>query len=304
MINTRQIDVNRDDASANYGTLYEYLRRRKVMRMPFLEVQKVVVGSVQHVLIDSTTHLPGAVLAVMDATPPVCITNAGVVAAELVGVIGTAAVTNYKDSLGNILNLITIHDSATHDKLLTPDGRTIYGLVQCANGVVDGAAVGANGAENTQISFVYIAADETVTLITAGWIATTIEFQINKMYMELRVPSIYLEGGNQDPIVIEPPIMEPDCRKFVVTAAFASGEVLTLATGGGAASGTSDPTGDDVTLDSSEALFNNNNGNRIRLNGVQLIRDVEVEWVSTTTLKINYIMDVDDVLEVEVPNYT
>ena len=59
--------------------------------------------------------------------------------------------------------------------------------------------------------------------------------------------------------------------------------------------------GDTVVLDSSEARFNANNGVRIRLNGVQLIRDVEAHWDSTTTLHITSAMDIEDVLEIEVP---
>jgi len=301
MINTRQVNVKRDDASSNYTTLYDYLKRKKVVRIPFLEAQKVTIGSVQHIII-STTHLSGMILAVLDADPPTSIANGGVCAAELVGAIDVAAVTHHKDNLGNILNLVTIRDATTHDELVTPDGRTIFALIQSTNGVADGSAVGAPASENTQLSFVYIADDSTVTLITAGWIATDVEFHTNKLYMELRIPLIYMEGGQLDPLVIEPAIMEPDVRKFVVTTAFADGEVITLSSGGGTGSGLSTPTGDTVVVDATAALFNANNLNRIRLNGVQLIRGVEVEWESTLTISINLIMDIGDVLEVEVPN--
>jgi len=301
-VNSRQVKLSRSDPSAVYETLYDFMRRRKVMAIPFLEAQQVVVGSVQHVLVNSTTHLPEAILAVLSASPPASTANSGICAAELAGVIDNPAVTNHTDSFGNILNMISIRDASTHDELLTPDGREIFGLVQCANGVSDGAAVGASGSENTQISFVYISSASVVTLITAGWIDTTIEFQVNKLFMEIRVPTIYKDGSQFDPLIIEPPIMVPDCRKFVVTAPFASGETLTLSTGNGSGSGTSTPSGDTVTLDASAAVFNSNNNNRIRLNGVQLIRGVEVEWASTGSLKVNYIMDIGDVLEVEVPN--
>jgi len=299
MINARQVNVLRPNASRVYTTLDDYMNRRKVIRMPWVEAQEVAVAAADFVLVDSTTHLVAGVLTVLDASPPVtAITNGGICAAELVGAIGTAAITNYTDSLGNILNLVAIRDASTHDEILTSDGRKVFGLIQCANGVAEAASVGANASENTQISFVYIAADGTVTLAT---ITATIEFQASKIYLEGQVPTIYLEGGNVDFMLLETPRIDPYVRKLVVTAQFAANEVITIAGGAGAGTGTSDDTGDTVTLDASEALFNANDQNRIRLNGVQLIRDDEVHWDSATTFHINYIMDINDVVEIEVP---
>lgn len=299
LINSRHISALRHDTGGNYSTLMDYLQRRKVVRMPFLDVQAVAVSGAQYVKIDSTTHLPAGLITVMKADPPsTAVTNAGVCAAELAGAVGSAATTNHKDSLGNILNLVLIRDATTHEEIKTSDDRTVFGLVQCANSVAEGAAIGASGSENLQISFVYISADGTLTLAT---ITDTIEFQVNKLYMESHVPTIYLEGGNVDTVVVEPKVQEPLSRVLTVTGAFAANEVITIATGAGAATGTSTPTGDTVLLDSSEALFNANNNVRIRLNGVQLIRDVEAHWDSTTTMHILYAMDVGDVLEIEVP---
>lgn len=298
-INSRQVNVLRPDTGGNYTFLSDFMERRKILAMPFDEVQEIAVSAANFVKVDSTTHLAGDVLTVLDATPPVtAITNGGICAAELVGAVGAGAITSHKDSLGNILNLVQIRDASTHEEIKTAADQTVFGLIQCALGVAEGAAVGAAASENTQISFVYIAADGTVTLTT---ITDTIEFQVNKLYMEAHIPSIYLEGGNVDYLVVEPKVQEPLSRVLTVTAAFAANEVITLATGAGAGTGTSTTSGDTVTLDSSEALFNANNSIRVRLNGVQLVRDAEAHWDSSTTIHITKAMDVGDVLEVEVP---
>ena len=267
--------------------------------MPWDEVQSVAVAGAQFVLVDSTTHLASDKLTVLDADPPVtAITDGAICAAEIVGAIGTAATTSHVDDLGNILNMVEIRDASTHNPIKTATDLTVFGLIQCANGTAEAADVGANASENTQISFVYVAADGTLTLET---ITDTIEFQVNKLYTEGHVPTIFLVGGSVDLAVVEPKVQEPLCRKLAVTAQFASGEVITLATGAGDGTGTSTATGDTVVLNASEALFNADNCCRIRLNGVQLTRDVEMEWESTTTLSVNIIMDIGDVLEIEVP---
>jgi len=299
MINARQVNVLRPDTGGNYTTLKDYLERRKIIAMPFVEAQEIAVAGVNYVLVDSTTHLIGGTLTVLDASPPVtAITNGGIAAAELVGAVGTAAITSHTDDLGNVLNLVMIRDGSTHEEVKTADDRTVFGLVQCANGVAEGANVGASASENTQISFVYIAADGTLTLTA---VTDTIEFNVNKLYMEAHVPTIYLEGANRDTVIVEPQVQEPLSRVLTVTAAFAANEVITLSTGAGAGTGTSTPTGDTVVLDTSAALFNANNLVRVRLNGVQLIRNVEAVWDSTLTMHVNIAMDIGDVLEVEVP---
>ena len=303
MINSRHVNVLRPDTGGKYTSLYDFLMRRRVMRMPFSEVQVISVSGAQFKLIDSTTHLPAGVLTVLKTGFAGAITNGGVCASELAGAVGTAATTHIQDDLGNILNLVLVRDSSTHEELKTADGRTIFGLVQCANAVVEGAAIGAAASENTQISFVYIAADGTITLAAA--FTASVEFQVNKLYMESHVPTIFLEGGNQEAIIVEPKVAEPFSAYYTVTTAFAANEVITIATGAGAASGVSIPAGDydssQMIFPASAILFNAHNNIRVRLNGVQLIRGVEVIWDSTTTFHITSIMDVNDVLEVEIP---
>jgi hypothetical protein len=302
MINARHVSVLRPDSLGNYNTLMDYMNRRKVVRLPFVDSQVVTVTGKSYVKIGATETGAGTIT-VMKASPPTtAITPGAVTAAELAGALGAGdagAITSYSDALGNKLNLILLRDATSHDEIRTAADRTVFGLIQCANGTVEGVAIGASGgSENLQISFVYVAADGTITLTE---VTGTIEFCLNKMYTECHIPTIYLEGGNADILVVEPKVQEPLSRALTVTAAFAANEVITLSTGAGAAAGTSTPAGDTVVLDSSEARFNANNGVRIRLNGVQLIRDVEAHWDSTTTLHITSAMDIGDVLEIEVP---
>ena len=75
MINSRQVNVLRPDTGGNYTTLYDYMNRRKVMRMPFAEAQTVAVTAAQHVVIDSTTHLPAGVLTVLKTGLAGAVTN-------------------------------------------------------------------------------------------------------------------------------------------------------------------------------------------------------------------------------------
>ena len=301
-VNARQVNILRPNTAGTWTTLDQFMNRKRVLPIPWVEAQAVAVAAAQFKLVDSTTHLVAGTLAVLTATPPTTlITNGAICAAALAGAIGNAATTNHTDNYGNILNLVMIRDATTHDEVTVNVGgteRTVFGLLQCASGVSEGAAVGVAASENTQLSFVYIAANGTLTLTA---ITATIEFQVNKVYIESQQADVMFIGGRAEEAVIEPKAILPLVRKFVVTAAFANGEVITLATGAGAGTGTSTPTGDTVVLDATEVAFNANHLNRIRLNGVQLIRDIETEWESTTTISVNIIMDVGDVLEVEIP---
>ncbi len=302
IINSRQVNVLRSDTGGKYPTLKDYMERRKVMRMPWVETQEIAVSAANFVEVDSTTHLISGILAVLTASPPVtAITNGGICASVLAGATGSGADTHHTDDLGNILNLVLIRDAATHEEIKTAEDRTVFGLVQCALGTSEGANVGAEHSENTQLSFVYIAADGTLTLTA---ITATIEFQVNRLYMESHVPTIFLEGGSSDRAVVEPKVQEPLSRVFTVTTGFAANQGLILSTGvaaAGAGSGEATVTGDSVTLEASAALFNANNLVRVRLNGVQLLRGVSATWVDADQIQINLAMDPGDVLEVEVP---
>lgn len=305
MINARQVNILRPNTSGTWTTLDQYMNRKRVLAFPWKEVQSISVSAEQYSRIDSTTHLPGGRLAVLTATPPTTLTtNQGVCAAVLAGPLG-AAITNYSDSVGNILNLVPIRDSITHNEITVNVGGeefTVFGLIQCASGTSEGAAIGASGAENTQISFVYVAGDGTLTLTA---VSGTIDFCVNKVYVESQQPDVLMEGGRSEEMIIEPKNLTPLVSSFVVTTAFASGEVVTITTGNGSGSGRSTPTvipsGSTIVLPATEDLWNNNNLYKVRLNGVELQRNVEAEWESSNSFSINYSMDVGDVFEIECP---
>jgi len=305
MINARQVNILRPNSAGTWTTLDQYMNRKRVLAFPWKEVQSVSVSAEQFARIDSTTHLPGVRLAVLTATPPVTLTtNQGVCAALLAGPLG-ASTANYSDSVGNILNLVPIRDSFTHNEITCNVGGeefTVYGLIQCASGSSEGAAIGASGAENTQISFVYVAGDGTLTLTA---ISETIDFCVNKVYIESQQPDVLMEGGRSEEMVVEPKNVTSLVSSYVVTVAYASGEVVTITTGNGSGSGRATPTvipsGSTIVLPVTEDLWNNNNLYKIRLNGVELQRNVEAEWESSGSFSINYVMDVGDVFEVECP---
>ena len=305
-INARQINLLRSNTSGTWTTLDSYLDRKRIIVMPWAEAQSVVLSAVQHIKIDSTIHLPSGLLAVLTKNEEdTLVTNAGICAAELVGAIGTAATTNYKDAVGNILNIVSLRDSITHDKITTNVAGvdyTVFGLIQTANSIAQGTAIAASGGENTQISFVYIAADGVLTLAT---LTATVDFNVNKVYIESQQPDVMMVGGRNEEMIVEDKAITALVSRHTVTTAFTSGEVITISTGAGGGSGASTavvtPTSSTINLPATEALFNNSNLYVIRFNGVQLIRDVEVEWESTTTFSINFVLDVGDVFEIEVP---
>ena len=313
MINARQVNILRANTSGVHATLDLFLARKRVLQMPWSEVQSVAVAAAQFKLIDSTTHLPAGKLAVLNASPPTTLaTNAGICASPLAGAIGNAAITNHTDNLGNILNLVPIRDSSTHDEITVNVGgveRTVFALVQCANGVAEGTNIGAAASENTQLSFAYIAADGTLTLTA---ITATIDFVVNKVYLESQQPDVMMVGGRNEEVVVEPKQITPLVSTFTTSVAFASGEIITIDTGNGAATGRATPvvipTGSTVALPATEAEFIQNALYKFYLNGVKMNKVAKssglegIEWESSTTFSVNHVIDALDVFELETPS--
>jgi hypothetical protein len=312
-VNARQVNILRPNTAGTWTTLDQYMNRKRILQLTWVEAQSVTFAGVNVMKIDSTTHLPAGKIAVLKASPPTTFaTNAGIIAAELVGTVGTGATTSHSDNLANVLNLVPLRDSVTHDEVTVNVAGveyTVFGLIQCVNGTAEGADVGANSSENLQISTVYYAGDGTLTLTV---ITGTVDFCVNKVYIESQMPDVMMEGGRREELVIEPKALTSLISAGTVSAAFASGEVITIATGAGAGTGTSTvavvPAGSTVALPATEAGFTGSNLYQVYLNGVRLTKCAKgagtagcVEWESATTFSINQIMDVGDVYEVEVP---
>lgn len=293
-VNERQIALRTNNGVDNkYNTLNEYLDRRKAIPLPFDENAQVAVAAAQFVLIDNTMTV-ATKLAVGKNT----VTQGGLFSAELAGAVGSAATTLVTDDLGNILNMVRLRDASTHDPVLdAATDREVYALVQSSNGVADGANIGAPAAENTQLSFVYFAADGTVTLATVN---QTVEFLQNNVYLERYVPTITLLGGREDQDTIN--VVEKTRRGFEVTTAYVALEDILITTGAGGASGASTTDGDALTTIPSD--FNTNDLWQVRLNGVVQRKgapaaNIEVSYVDATHIEFRDPLDVGDYFEIE-----
>lgn len=288
MINEEQVTFR--SGTNTYATLKAFLDRKKIVRIPFVDSQQVTVSSAQYVLLDSSFISGNIALGTSSEE------NAGIVMAALAGAVGTAANTSISDTFGKILNLIEIRDASTHDPITDANDRVVYGLLQAASTVTDGDAITAASSENCQMSFVIVDTDGSLALTTVN---DTIEFHVKKLYFERQMPTIYEEGGAVDREVVDPVMLEPNVRKFVVTTAFAADEVITLSTGAGASSGVSTASGDTVTLASSASNFNDENRQQVFLNGVRCTKGTHVTWDSTGSLHFYIALEIGDRFEVQ-----
>jgi hypothetical protein len=290
-INERQIALRK---GGNYPNLDDFFDRRKVIPLPFDETAQVAVSSANFVLIDSSMTVASLMAIGLTTT-----SNASLFATLLAGAVGTGSTNITSDTLGNILNMVKIRDATTHDPVLTSGDREVYALVQAVSTASDGDAIGAVSSENMQLSFVYVAADGTLTLTT---IDQTIEFMQNNVYLERETPTIRLEGGNEVQDVLGG--IQVTRRGFLVTTAFIALENIDTTSGSGGGSGLSTPDGDAApTLGATAAAFNTNNLLEIRLNGVIQRKgtagaNIDVSWVSATSLEFALAMDPGDYFEI------
>lgn len=274
----------------NYTTLMDYLNRRRIYCGPYIEGSITVNG--QYILIDSS-HVSGNIAVGASSNT----TNGGIVAAQLAGAVGTAATTAVQDDVNHYINLCEIRDSATNDPLVDASGRRVYALFQCADSVTDGDAIGAAAAENVQVSFVTVGADSNFSLVT---VIGDIEISFPFMYAERHMPAVMKEGVPVESDVVAA-LPEPLVRKYLVTSAFAADEVITVSTGDGAISGLSIESGDTIaSIGPNATAFTNDNRTRVRVNGEQLTKGVEVIWDSSTTFHFVFALDPGDSFEIEV----
>jgi hypothetical protein len=273
--------------SATYDTVLEWFQGRDVFIMPFNEAD--LSANAQYILIDAT-NFAGTI-----SLGTTSVQNGGWNAAALAGAVGTAATTSIADSEGHKTNLVEVRDAASHDPILDSAGRKVIGLLQAASTVADGDAVGAAASENLQVSFVVIAADGTVTLTS---VTATIEIALPKMYKRMNWPSYRKAGMTPLSDIIAASTLS--VRKFVVTAAFAVDEVITLSTGAGSVAGTSTPSGDTISsIGVDAATFIATNTTRIRIYGAQLTKTTAM-WGSATSFQTPVALDVGDEFEVEI----
>lgn len=93
----------------------------------------------------------------------------------------------------------------------------------------------------------------------------------------------------------------PLIRKFIVTNKFEAGEVITLATGGGAIAGSCIVSGDTIpSLGGTAADFYSNTQAHARVNGTFANKGTNVIWDSGTTMHFAEPLDVDDWFEITI----
>lgn len=286
LVNGRQVRFG-----GNFTSLKDYAGKVVVKAIPFVEAQTLELSADQFSLIDSS--ILAGVISVGTST----LGGGGVVAATLTGAVGTAAINTISDALGNPTNLVKIREASTHDPITVGD-REVFGLIQAASTVADGDAIGAAASENIQISFVYAAANGTLTLTA---ITADIEFQVNKAYLNSGLPTYEFQGGNVSPDIIAPSAAAPKMATYIVTTAFAANEVITLTTGAGGVTGVTTPGGDyaTVALGASGSAFNANNQVIVQENGIEQVKGSDFIWDSATSGHFAIPLDVDDTFKVK-----
>lgn len=287
MINERQIALRK---GGNYTALDDFFDRRKVIPLPFNETAVVNVAGAQFKLIDNSM-LVASNMAIGLAT----VESGGLFATLLPGAVGIASLLITSDSLGNILNAVRIRDEVTHDPIVESGGKEVFALVQAVSTASDGDAIGAPASENMQLSFVYVAADGTLTLTS---VTADVEFLQNNVYLERNIPTIMMEGGNPDADALAPYAVVGTQGEYEVTTPFIANEVITLATGAGSGSGVASKTGDTIDIGASDAAFKNNHLLEVYLNGVNQRKETDVKWVSSGSLKFVSPLDDGDYFEI------
>jgi hypothetical protein len=295
-------------SGGNFATLKDFVDRKEVVDATWASAQAVAVSGANFALLPSTI-LAGNI-AKGSLTSQV---NGQILAGELVGAVGTGAITTTSDSLGNILNLVDIRKSSSNEEIVDTDERKVWGLIQCSNGVADGAAIGGAGSENLQISFVKFDSTDSLALVS---LSGTIEFHVTKIYAQRFYPAIVKRDGLAGKEVKDLATINKLERVYeVATSASASGMQVNLNTDSLTGSG-----GATVTVDSNQsttlgasplpvsgAEFAKNEKIQVFRNGVRLDKGIsagvgEVGYVNTNTIQLNFVLDIGERIYVTVPS--
>jgi len=287
-INERQIALRK---GGNYTNLDNYFDRNRVIPLPFNETAVVTVSAANFALLDSSMTAASNLSIGLGTT-----TQNGLFAALLAGAVGTGSTNTISDTVGNVLNLVKIRDASTHDAITEASGREVYGLIQSVSTATDGDAIGAAASENVQISFVYIAANGTLTLTN---VTATVEFGQNNNYLERNQPTTMMLNGNPSADALQPDPTSATQGEYTVTTAFVADEVITLSTGAGATAGVTTKTGDTIALGASASAMFDNHLLTIMLNGVEQEKGVDVVWDTSGTMHFSNALDIGDVFYIK-----
>ena len=309
-INERQIDL-RSDSTSNFATLKDFFDSVHILPSDANRTLTFAAGFATADVAE-IANAPDGILPLAPGVHPSVSTmdnaglHGGIVAATKATPLAQA-VTTITSSLGHVLNRVEVRDPVSKNPILVPSGADqgamVFGLTHCLDSVAAGDTLAADGSENLSISLVYINASGVVTAFS---FAGDVEFNLNYAFQRRHEPRVDLGGGGGAPRQDEIGGVDYEHRDFIVTAAFAINEKITVSTGdgdgtpAGAADLVTEPTGGDVTV---PALFDTSVHAVAELNGVRLLKGPgkQIQYVDTDTLQINFEMDIDDVLTITVP---
>ena len=296
-INARNIHFRKNltaGGTGDYSSLQAFVERRLCLPLGFVNNQVVHPNNEQFVLLNST--ILGGKLGIGTSTAAV---DGSIAVSSLPGTVGSASVGVSTDMLGDVWNMVEIREATTHDPVFV-DGWKVYGLLHCANSATDGDSIAAAGAENLQLDFVTDSENGTLKSVA---ITGDIEFQINKVFAEINLPSSRkINGAALTGIDLVSPKASPVVRYFTVTAPFIANEIITLSTGNGSNTGTATPEGNTVSLPDTSAKFIANHDLDIRYNEIQQRKggtNPPVVWDSPNSFHFTYPLDIGDEFSVE-----
>ena len=299
LLNERQIGLK---TGGTFNLLKDYLDKRQVKMMPFNETTALTLSGVSFQVLPSAGW--AGTLAVGAATAQ---NNGAIMVAAGAWTIGTTAfdATTAVDAFGNVLNLVDVRSSVSHDPVLDTDGRKVYGLLTCGAASVDGGAVGTGAGANLEVSFVKNNGAGTFTAVTLTGIY---EIHLNKVYQARFDKVIELAGGAKEVDVIADTTVI-HYSDYLVTTAFTAGQVLNLTTGAGSGGtpGASTKGGDAaaVQLNSADTAFVADNSCIMTDNGVKGTKGLaagtteDFRWASANTVTLLRAFDIGDVIGIE-----
>lgn len=278
--------------SAGSVYLTDFLDKAQIYNSTFSETRVVTCSAENYKLLPNTIVSGNIALGLTTLQR-----NGGIFATALAGSVGTASINNTTNSIGDVLNLVQLRDSTTHDPILD-SGREVYGLLQVSNSVTDGSAITGVGVENTQLSFVVDDGTGTLTLIS---LSGSVEFTIPLVYSGRNVPDMKKAGNNIDKDIISVSIPSITNTYYTVTAQFDVNEIIDLTNGSGSITGTSTKDGVTPLLPSTSALFKSNGNVCVLRNGLEGIKGTggDFEWVSVTSIRTNRKLKVGEILQIK-----